>query len=245
MLPWISNGQDSYATSPERRTWAQRVLQNFCLFNGKYVASKTPALEELLSPRAILASESILTPFRAWEVSYRTSGEPGNTSVSYDGGLLTRRRVWRTYYDTLSVILRLCCRPSASRDSYNTRFAFSSSAARNAELKTVEVTYEKILLQEVGFPEANTANTEVETWTDQVMANWAVLSAPTLGNEDLEEGGKPALTRRVLEVISLLTPCVHVASKLILSLDTLSGGHPDLPLNKDSATSIYCAFDFG
>ena len=204
MLPAISALQSKSNARLEQQLWTERLLHNYCRLVGNYVSSKSHQPEELLSPRAALVSKSILAPFRAWETFARAApAHNGNPGVRHDA-LLSRRSVWRAYYDTLSVILQYCSRQSADPNGYNSQFGLASTAARNAELRKVETIYEKLLLKEVDFPKANTANVEVETWADQVMNNWATLTAPTSLDEDLEEGGKPVMSRRVLEVYRLL-----------------------------------------
>ena len=208
MLPAISALQSNSNGSLEQQLWTERLLHNYCRLVGNYVSSGSYQPEELLLPRAALISKSILASFRAWETFARAApAHNGNSRVHHDAPL-SRRSVWRAYYDTLSVILHCCSRQWATPDVYNSRFGLTSTAARNAELRKVENIYEKLLLKEVGFPKANTANVEVETWTDQVMSNWATLTAPTSLDEDLEEGGKSIMSRRVLEVYWLLI--VHV-----------------------------------
>jgi len=41
---------------------------------------------------------------------------------------------------------------------------------------------------------------EVETWTDQVMTNWSIISAPEALDEDLEKGGRIAVSGRIIDV---------------------------------------------
>lgn len=83
---------------------------------------------------------------------------------------------------------------------FGSRFLFDSRIAQYAELKRVETAYESLLLNQVGFPKANEANVEVENWTDQVMFNWSLLIGPDWEEDDLENGGKAGVGRRVLAV---------------------------------------------
>ena len=89
---------------------------------------------------------------------------------------------------------------------------FDSKSQQGLELKKVEATYESILLKESKFPRADQANSHIESWVDQVMANWSVMCGDTWQNEDLGEGGKASLGRGVLEVgrfLECLTFCAH------------------------------------
>lgn len=97
---------------------------------------------------------------------------------------------WGQYYDTLSVLLQ--------RET--TQQVFDSRLQQSVELKKVEATYESVLLKESKFPSANEANTQIESWVDQVMANWRVLCGHTWQDEDLGEGGKLSLGRGVIDV---------------------------------------------
>lgn len=84
--------------------------------------------------------------------------------------------------------------------AFDHRFLFDSKLAQYAELKRVEVAYENLLLGQVGFPKANTANIEVESWVDEVMSNWFLVTGSDWGDENLEKGGRVAVSQRVLAV---------------------------------------------
>ena len=87
---------------------------------------------------------------------------------------------------------------------------FDSKLQQGLELKKVEATYESILLKESSFPRADQANSNIESWVDQMMANWRVMCGHTWQNEDLGEGGKASLGRGVLEVgrfLECMTSC--------------------------------------
>ena len=99
-------------------------------------------------------------------------------------------RTWGYYYNTLSVLLQ--------RET--TQHVFDSRLQQGIELKKVEASYESILLKETKFPRADQANSQIESWVDQVMANWRIMCGHTWQDEDLGEGGKAALGRGVLEV---------------------------------------------
>lgn len=98
-------------------------------------------------------------------------------------------RTWGLYYNTLSVLLQ----------RKTTQHVFDSKLQQGVELKKVEASYESILLKETKFPRADQANSQIESWVDQVMANWRTMCGHTWQDEDLE-GGKAALGRGVLEV---------------------------------------------
>ena len=205
MLQYISTIQCAFGSSLEHRTWTEKLLHNYCILVGSYVASKAHRPEELLSPTAMVAPASILAPFRAWASFCETEPDYGGSSRPHSEAPPPRRRLWQAYYDTLSLVLKISPRSSAISNNHNSQFQFASKAAQSAELRKVETRYESLLLQEVGFPKANEANPEVETWTDQVMTNWSIISAPESLDEDLEKGGRLAVSHRVLDVGRLLT----------------------------------------
>lgn len=246
MLPYISDENSYSIPGPERRAWTENLLCNYCLLIGKHVSSKIAKPEELTSRSATVAPESILAPFRAWEAFPGTRSDQGSKDTLQHIPLPSRRRVWRAYYEVLSVILNLYVGISTGHGNYHSRFQIASVAARNAELRKVETIYEKTLLQEVSFPEANTTNVEIETWTDQIMTNWAILSLPASMDEDLEEGGKSALSRRVLAVSGPThSPWIcYVWSILIRYSDSLSCRYQDLPFNKSITTFVHGALGF-
>ena len=103
-------------------------------------------------------------------------------------------RTWGCYYDTLSVLLQ----------RQTMEHVFDSKLQQGVELKKVEATYESILLQEVQFPRADQASSLIESWVDQVMANWRVMCGHTWQDDDLGEGGKASLGRGVLSVGQIL-----------------------------------------
>lgn len=200
LLSYTSEVRSNDGTSPEQRLWTEKLLHNHCLLVGKYVESKAHHPQELLSSKALVVSPSILVPFRAWASFSDSEPDYGGSSKLHNEVLPSRRRIWRAYYDTLSIIVQQLCSTSTDLMAHGRRLRFNSTAARNAELRRVETTYEETLLREVGFPEANKVNVEVETWTDQVMTNWSIVIAPESLDEDLERGGRIAVSRRLLDV---------------------------------------------
>lgn len=192
--------RSGHGISSEQYLWTERLLHNYCLLVGKYVESKAHHPQELLSSRALVASPTILVSFRAWASLGGSKPDYGGSSGFHNEVLPSRRRIWRAYYNALSIIIQQLCSTSTDFIAYGRRLGFNSMAAQNAELRRVETTYEEILLREVGFPEANKANVEVETWTDQVMTNWSINSAPESLDEDLERGGRRAVGGRMLDV---------------------------------------------
>lgn len=145
-----------------------------------------------LSPSILAVPPSrVLAPFRAYSKYWDTKGAP-NAGTHFKGGdrHSSYMRTWGYYYDTLSVLLQ--------RET--TQHVFESKLQQGVELKKVEATYESVLLKETNFPRADQDNLKIESWVDQVMANWRVMCGHTWQDEDLGEGGKVALGRGVLDV---------------------------------------------
>lgn len=200
LLAYTSEVRSGHGTNSEQYLWTERLLHDYCLLVSQYVESKAHHPQELLSSRALVASPTILVPFRAWASLSGSKREYGGTSGTHEEVLPSRRRIWRAYYNTLSIIVQQLCSTLTDFIAFGRRLGFNSIAAQNAELRRVETTYEAILLKEVGFPEANKANVEVETWTDRVMTNWSTTISPGSLDEDLEGGGRIAMGARILDV---------------------------------------------
>lgn len=200
ILPYLSSVQSTSSVTPEHRVWAERLLARYCMLSARIVTFNASDPYSILNPTSILEPASILAPFRSWAEFWeaRNLGSPDGTASTDAVNSHSRARVWQAYYNILSVLVQ--------HDITNP--IFSSRAQQCAELKRSETRYETILLQEVEFPKANQANPEIESWTDQVMANWRALCDPTWEEDDLGNGGQSALGRKVLEVCR---PCItHV-----------------------------------
>ena len=209
ILSQISNVDLTVGNSPEHRLWAEKLLSRYCALSAQYVKSKSQALDDLLLPVSPIPASSILPPFRSWakllvsEPDYGTKGSRSNEPGP------PRRQIWQMYYNTLSTLLQYRASyefkhrtesTKSTTTAFDHRFLFDSKLAQYAELKRVEVAYESLLLSQVGFPKANTANLEVENWADEVMSNWFLVTGSDWEDENLEKGGKVAVSRRVLAV---------------------------------------------
>ena len=208
MLLLISNAPLGIRSTPEYRNWTEQLLARY----GIMVEGSAKPDGEASHRR--LYTQETLAPFRAWaELPWANTTKLGN--VGQSAGTIkhqstTRRLMWQLYYNSLSVILQQRLPypppghgPSASAQEMSTNNVNSVANLKlqqSIELRRVESIYEEILLTEVSFPKANEANVEIESWADQVIANWKVLSGPSWQNKDLGKGGKEAMTRNVLAV---------------------------------------------
>jgi len=192
MLPYISNANSTVGTTPEHRLWTERVLTRYCMLSGRHItaASRNPRM--LLKSPSLTEPSSLLSSFRAWAEFWddrhaRTAGAQTPAKVESN---IYRTGIWKAYYDALSILVQ----------HHILNPLFKSMSQQTTELKSVEATYESILLQQMRFPKANQANPEIESWVDQVMANWLALCNPTVREEELGKGGRATLSRSVLEV---------------------------------------------
>ncbi|KAL8796482.1 MAG: hypothetical protein Q9195_001156 [Heterodermia aff. obscurata] len=226
----ISNVNATVGNSPEHRLWAERLLSRYCALSAEYVKSKSQALDELLSPASPIPASSILPPFRAWAKLLASEPDYGpKGSLSNEPGQ-PRRWIWQRYHNTLSTLLKYRTsyeskhRTESAKNmtaAFDHRFLFDSKLAQYAELKRVEVAYESLLLGQVGFPKANTANIEVESWVDEVMSNWLLLTGSDWEDENLEKGGKVAVSQRVQALLYRATTRSFHSTKILRHLFTL------------------------
>ncbi|KAK5111232.1 hypothetical protein LTR62_005260 [Meristemomyces frigidus] len=186
----------------EMRRWTTRLLARSCMDSYKGVAQ--PTLTTL--------SDSLIS-FRAWSSLWeRAPAPPSPNNSSGSQTDIPRSRVWKAYYDLLSLILRhgIVYRSSSvpdrmmllasGRDLTGDQLVAAKSRQR-IELSRVQKEYGSLLLSETRFPKATEINTEVETWADQAVSNWRLLCSAAWTDEELGEGGKLALGREMLDIL--------------------------------------------
>ena len=186
MLPHISSLPSTIANAQEERYWTEGLLTRHCMLSSRPISANqvSPSISAVPPSR-------VLAPFRAYSKYWETKSA-SDTGVLLKAGDWQSPclRTWSSYYDTLSVMLQ----------RENVQHVFDSKLQQAVELKKVEATYESILLKETNFPRADQANSHIESWVEQVMANWRVMCGHTWQDEDLGEGGKTSLGRGVLSV---------------------------------------------
>lgn len=161
----------------------------------------------------LLEPQKALRAFRFWDKL--TEIKPGQSQSSSGSPKLAngvlRRTVWKSYYDTLSVILQEGYRYNTSGDYLDPELidqserlpeivALSSRLQQRAEIHRVETVYERLLLNETRFPKAKESNQEVEQWIEAVIGNWRVFCGSDWYEDELGEGGKSGVGRGVLDV---------------------------------------------
>lgn len=204
-LKAVQNAPDTLATASEYRRWAERLLGRASLL-----------VTENDSPTNISQANTALVAFRNWsshwdQLAGSATSDSSKVYADYD---VPRREVWARYYRLLSFILTTnliytsdlshpLTRPS---DIFTSEQITHAHLQQRAELKRVESVYETLLLQETKFPKASQSNHEIEKWAQQAVANWHIFCGPTWRDAELGDGGKPAVSRSMLDVTNLNLP---------------------------------------
>ncbi|MCJ1308179.1 hypothetical protein MMC25_001831 [Agyrium rufum] len=191
---------ESQKDSSESRMWMERFLGGYCMaLSNSESSGLDTKTQEALRP------ERKLAPFRSWS-KYLQAGKTTGTVPNVQGeALIGQRQVWLAYYATISNILG------------SGKSMFTDSCSNDGdilgEIRQVETKYEGLLLKEVSFPEAKSANLEVENWVEQVMRNWQILCSPQWADR-LGKSGREGLSRRIIEVsLSALSSYFEIIKK--------------------------------
>lgn len=187
----ILTSQSAAKESPHYKLWAERLLNRYAL---------------LVEPEARLGDghsddmTDALEAFRAWA---RTGSKEHSRSGHSNGGLaledrLSRRKTWMSYYKLLTSLVQ---RLGRSSHVHVGDVAIPSRLDLCNELQRVESVYDSLLIKEVAFPQAHEYNAEVDRWTDLAMENWAILVGPTWSSDEVPQGGKRGLSKRMLDIL--------------------------------------------
>ncbi len=186
ILPYITSLPSVVANTSEYRYWTESLLTRHCMLSSRHISDN-----QVISPKSAVPPSRLLAPFRAFSKYWDTKSAPtGGPVINTAHGHDSYMRTWGCYYDTLSVLLQ---RETAQH-------LFDSKLQQSSEIKKVEAIYESLLLKETKFPRADQANSHIESWVDQVMANWRIMCGHAWQDEDLGKGGKTSLGRGVLDV---------------------------------------------
>ena len=183
MLPYLTKTQSTVGNTFEASAWTERLLARHASLASRHVKSNIKNPQVLLKTKTIQPT-SVLGPFRVWS-EYRAERQ--------NGSFFALTWVWRAYYDLLSILVQ----------HQIVKPIFESRAQQRIELQKAQAAYEAILMREMSFPQANQTNIEIESWIDQVMANWRAMLGPLWQDEDLGKGGSTALGKTVLDVCHL------------------------------------------
>lgn len=210
--------------------WTELLLGRLCQLSNQSEGSS-----------GLIGSSEALQTFRAWakfsEGAGRTAGSDTVESAR------SRRLAWKSYYDTLSTIIRhdlpydtgatqATSEKPAIQDQYSARLQ------QRAELKRVETIYESLLIKETHFPRASESNREIEVWVDSVIDNWRLLCGASWTDADLGEGGKESVGRSVIDVSMTVRDALLICM-LIRYPDPLQSCDQDIPLHTDSALLVH------
>lgn len=180
MLPYLTKAKSTMSNSVEANVWTERLLVRHVSLASGHVKSNINNPQLLIKSKPI-QTNSVLAPFRLWS-DFRAERQKAS--------FFALTWVWRAYYDLLSILVQhQIIAPM-----------FESRARQRIELQQAQAAYEAILLREMSFPQANQTNAEVDSWADQVMANWRAMLSPTWPEDDLGQGGSVALGTTVLDV---------------------------------------------
>ena len=194
MSPYISDLPPKIASVLEHQLWTQRLLVRHLFLTSRYVISNREKPGELFSSASLLATGSLLSPFRAYASFYEARDPAFGRKFPIEDD--PRRHAWKAYYDVISIMIQ--------HDIVQP--VFKSRSQQSAELKRVEGVYQGLLLGDFEFPRADEENYHIELWVDQVIANWRAMCGRSWKDEDLGEGGKASLSRGVVEVCVYLGP---------------------------------------
>lgn len=150
----------------------------------------------------LVGSSEALQTFRAFATFSEGAGRTPGTDTAES--TKSRRLAWKSYYDTLSTIIRHNLPYDAGAQVTSEKPAAQSQTSirlqQRAELKRVETIYESLLIKETHFPKASENNREIEVWIESVIANWRLLCGASWTDSDLGEGGKEGVGRSVIDV---------------------------------------------
>ncbi len=200
MIPYISNLPSTFANTPEYQSWVEKFLSRYCSLSSRRLTAHIKDPHTPLSPTAKMLLGSALASFRVYTKTLDAKKTP------HGGKPSSSLSVWRAYYNTITTFLK----------NDLVQPMFQSKLQLFEELKSAESAYEAILLKEVSFPRADQASTTIETWVDQVIANWRVICRFTWRKEDFGEADRVAVSRGVLDVGRLVLVAllwsIHIAT---------------------------------
>ncbi|KAF4547961.1 Hypothetical protein D9617_33g038250 [Elsinoe fawcettii] len=187
----IANLRQTVLEHHETHRWASRVLGELCALGLSDQEKRT--LESM---------NKSLVRYRAWSGVGRDAPLERNKAQS-------STRIWRAYHSLLADIFKSNLVYTASEEqplavSTSKISRSTQTVQRNkqfAELKSVAKGCEAALMKETDFPKANETNEVFETFADEVVQIWRIITSSEWSNADLGEQGKIGCTRNVLEFL--------------------------------------------
>ncbi|CAG8213901.1 unnamed protein product [Penicillium salamii] len=186
LIPWLDSGKLSSITTPQFLSWSESLLGKGALLASQE-ASRNPAYAD---PRHV---DSALRLLRLWAAHPSVKqGTPATSNVD-DSAPASRSSIWTGYYAFLTTILQKGLPYTGPNDGPH-------RPQQANELRRVETICEGSFLRETRFPTAESHNSQVEEWIEQVISNWEIMCGPEWQDSDLGEGGQNAIGRNVLDV---------------------------------------------
>ena len=211
--------------------WTESLLGRLCQLS-----------DQSESGSGLIGISEALQTFRAFA---KFADGPGRTAVADTADhARSRRLAWKSYYDTLSTIIRHdlpydagTAQPTSEKPA--TQSQTSLRLQQRAELKRVETIYESLLIKETHFPKASESNREIEVWVDSVIENWRLLCGASWTDSDLGEGGKEGVGRSVIDVSVLLPHTYDLRRHSLIMIDPVSCCDQNLPFYPDPTLLVH------
>lgn len=189
-MPILKSTQANAKNDAELQTWAELLLTQYCVLSSHTIKAQ---------PTARLEAD-MLSAFREWSAFWTRSGNTASVGGFSPQADVSRRYVWKLYYLVLSTIL--CESLPYPTTSLATTYSDASTRRMQwVELQRVESIYEQLILKEVSFPRAEQASEEIEEWAALVVRNWSFVCVGSWDDADLGQGGREALSRKVLDIL--------------------------------------------
>ncbi|OJJ41404.1 hypothetical protein ASPWEDRAFT_23497 [Aspergillus wentii DTO 134E9] len=186
LMPWLSSHSQASLNNPQLSHWSEKLLAQGALLSG----------DEACMHGDDERVENALKFFRLWSAHPNVKGwvSPNGAQSDNIAEPASKSAIWKGYYDLLTTILQYGL-------TYVSPTGGSERPQLASELRRVESVCESSLLREVKFPKAESLNSDIEDWVEQVIQNWEVLCGPQWRDEDLGEGGQNAVGRNVLDIL--------------------------------------------
>lgn len=208
-IPPLSLTWNYPSAKKELRYWSELFLTEFCMLSNGCRGKGQRTLEEPQS----------LTCFRSWARWWDASkGGPVAGGYGFKGSV-PRRRIWFEYYEALSDILRQDLPLPTSHMLVTTENSPRSQLW--AELKSVEVAVEHLLLSETTFPRADEDREEIELFVEMLMQNWKILTGRGWTEQDLGRGGKKAVSVSTIDILYRASMRTYHSTAILRNLFTV------------------------
>lgn len=210
ILKYLTQTQSTVGTTIESDHWTESLLSRYCALVDRHMRSHLKNPHALLTS-AYMPASHILDPYRLWS-AYKQDRQSKRSF-----GAVT---VWKAYFDDLSILLQ----------HHILNPIFPSRSHQKTELQKVQAIYETLLIRDNNFPHANQVNVEIESWVEQVMANWKTMLCPPWQETDLSPGGKIALGKSVLEILYRAATKTFHSTRILRHLFTVHTSLADFAL---------------